>query len=132
MTRPHIQLIFITAVIGCNFYNCPRDKTFYFVSLFLLTAVYCCCLHLNYLSSCMAQAVNRWPFTRKHVFDPRSVYVGFMLNKLALELVSFRVLLFSLVSIIPLIPPMLLTHSFIHSFIHSFMHSSPALYKLSN
>jgi hypothetical protein len=48
----------------------------------------------------MAQAVSRWPLTAEAPVRAL-VRVGFVVDKVALELVSIRVLLLSPVSIIP-------------------------------
>ena len=49
----------------------------------------------------MAQAVRRWPPPRRPGFDPGSVHVGFMVDKVALGQVLPRVLRFSPVNFIP-------------------------------
>ena len=54
------------SLIVFNIDNCLPDKTtFYFVSLFHLNAVYCCCRLRNYLPSCMVGTDNRWIFAAK-------------------------------------------------------------------
>ena len=52
--------------------------------------------------SAMAQVVCGWPSLRQPMFDPRSVDVRFVEDKVALRQVSLPVLRFSLVHIIPL------------------------------
>jgi hypothetical protein len=53
------------------------------------------------LGRAMAQAVGRWPPTARPGFAPGSIHVGFVVGKVALGQVFFRVLRFSPVSIIP-------------------------------
>ena len=52
------------------------------------------------------------PSTRKPMFDPRSVYVTFVVDKVALRQVSLTVLHFSLVQVIP---PLLHTDLYLHA-----------------
>jgi branched-subunit amino acid transport protein len=49
----------------------------------------------------MAQAVSRRPLTAEAGFAPRSIYVGFVVDKMVLGQVFLRVLRFSPVTIIP-------------------------------
>jgi hypothetical protein len=63
-------------------------------------------LHLTLLTAsvigcAMAQAVSRRPLPRRPGFDPKSVHVGFVVDKVALRQVFPRVRRFSHVNIIP-------------------------------
>jgi hypothetical protein len=49
----------------------------------------------------IAQAVSRRPSQRRPRFDPGSVHVGFVVEKVAVEHFSPRILPFSLVNFIP-------------------------------
>ena len=59
----------------------------------------------------MAQAVCRWSLTARSEIDPRSIHVGFVVDKLAMTQVFLRVLRVLTISIIPLTAQ---AHSFIH------------------
>jgi len=59
----------------------------------------------------MAQAVCRWPLTARSEIDPRSIHVGFVVDKLAMTQVYLRELRGLAIGIIP---PKAQAHSFIH------------------
>ena len=69
----------------------------------------------------MIQAVRRGLLLRRNGFNPRTVCMWFVVEKVALGQISLRVLRFSPVSIV-----MIMLH------FHSFIHTSPTLYNLSN
>jgi hypothetical protein len=56
----------------------------------------------------MAQVVSCWPVTTEAQVNPRSVHVGFVVDRVTLGQVFHQVLWFSLVSIID---PILCSHS---------------------
>jgi hypothetical protein len=58
------------------------------------------------------QAISHWPLTEENMFDPKSVYVRFLVDKAAVGAVFLRVLRSSPVIIIP---PVLHTHLHLHT-----------------
>jgi hypothetical protein len=61
-----------------------------------------------------------WTTAQRPWFNTRPIHAGFVVDKVALEKRFLQGLLYSPVSVIPLI---FHAHSFIHSFIHSFVRS---------
>jgi hypothetical protein len=90
----------------CSHTN-PDESSLHGPTVFLADAFQC--YHLHHAGRAMAHAVSRRPFTAEEL-NPKSVYMGYVAEKVALRQIFLRVLRLSHVSILP---PMPHNHSFV-------------------